>query len=262
MIRAKKSLGQNFLTDELIISRLLETVSPKEQDNFFEVGSGRGELTKKITRIVRRIDTVEIDIDLIKNLKKLESEFSNLTIHENSVLNMDLRELSKEKLKFRVIGNLPYNLSSKIMLWTFTNSKHILDIHYMFQKEFGERLVSIPGKKSYGRLSVITQYLFECEALFKISPESFSPKPSVDSIFIKLLPKAQKNIKSAEATQLQEFTKLVFSKRRKKISTSCKDIMNPNQFIDLGIDPDSRPESLELNEFLKIIKYLSKKGNG
>ena len=99
MIRAKKSLGQNFLTDELIISRLLETVSPKEQDNFFEVGSGRGELTRKITRIVRRIDAVEIDIDLIKNLKRLESEFTNLTIHENSVLNMGLGELSKEKLK-------------------------------------------------------------------------------------------------------------------------------------------------------------------
>ena len=156
MIRAKKSLGQNFLTDEIIINRLLETVSPKKKDNFFEIGSGQGEITRKITPIVRRIDAVEIDTDLIRNLKRLESEFTNLTIHKNSVLNMHLGELSKEELKFRVIGNLPYNLSSKIMLWTFSNSEHILDIHYMFQKEFGERLVSIPGKKSYGRLSVIT----------------------------------------------------------------------------------------------------------
>ena len=262
MIRAKKSLGQNFLTDEIIINRLLKTVSPKKQDSFFEVGSGRGEITRKITPIVRRLDAVEIDKDLIPNLRRLESEFTNLTIHENSVLNMCLGELSEEELKFRVIGNLPYNLSSKIMLWTFSNSEHILDIHYMFQKEFGERLVSIPGKKSYGRLSVITQYLFECEALFKILPESFSPKPSVDSIFIKFLPKPQKNINSTEAKQLQEFTKLVFSKRRKKISTSCKNIINSNQFIDLGINPDSRPESLELSEFLKIIKYLSETSNG
>ena len=258
MIRAKKSLGQNFLNDDLVINRLLETISPKKEDNFFEIGSGHGELTRKITPIVRKIDSVEIDNDLIKNLKSLESEFTNLTIHKNSVLNMDLESLSEENLKFRVIGNLPYNLSSKILVWTFTNSKHILDIHYMVQKEFGERLVSIPGKKSYGRLSVITQYLFECEALFEISPESFSPKPSVDSIFIKLLPKVQKHINSAEAKQLQKFTKLVFSKRRKKISTSCKNIMNTNQFIDLGINPDSRPESLELSEFLKIIKYLTK----
>ena len=209
------------MTDEIVINRLLETVSPKKKDNFFEVGSGRGEITRKISPIVRRIDAVEIDKDLIQNSKRLESEFTNLTIHKSSILNMHLGELSEKELKFRVIGNLPYNLSSKIMLWTFSNSEHILDIHYMFQKEFGERLVSIPGKKSYGRLSVITQYLFECEALFKILPESFSPKPAVDSIFIKFLPKAQKNINSTEAKQLQEFTKLVFSKRRKKISNSC-----------------------------------------
>ena len=262
MIRAKKSLGQNFLTDELIINRLLETIGPKKEDNFFEIGSGRGELTKKLTPIVRKIDGVEIDNDLINNLKRLESDFTNLTIRKTSVLNVRLEEISKEKLKFRVLGNLPYNLSSKIMLWTFNNCEHILDVHYMFQKEFGERLVSVPGNKSYGRLSVITQYLFECEALFEIPPESFTPQPSVDSIFIKLLPKAQNKINSDEATQLQEFTKLVFSKRRKKLSTSCKNIMNPNQFIDLGINPDSRPEVLALNDFLKIVKYLSKTSNG
>ena len=262
MIRAKKSLGQNFLTDELIINRLLETIGPKKEDNFFEIGSGRGELTKKLTSIVRKIDGVEIDNDLINNLKRLESDFTNLTIHKTSVLNVRLEEISKEKLKFRVLGNLPYNLSSKIMLWTFNNCEHILDVHYMFQKEFGERLVSVPGNKSYGRLSVITQYLFECEALFEIPPESFTPQPSVDSIFIKLLPKAQNKINSDEATQLQEFTKLVFSKRRKKLSTSCKNIMNPNKFIDLGINPDSRPEALEISDFLKIVNYLLKTSNG
>ena len=262
MIKAKKSLGQNFLTDELIISRLLETICPKGEENFFEIGSGNGELTRKLAPIVRRLEAVEIDNDLIENLKILESEFTNLSIHKNSILNMHLRELCREQLKFRVIGNLPYNLSSKIMLWSFANCEHILDIHYMFQKEFGERLVSVPGNKSYGRLSVITQYLFKCEALFEISPESFSPKPSVKSIFIKLLPKAQKHINSEEATKLQELTRLVFSKRRKKISTSCKNIMNPNHFIDLGINPDSRPETLELNEFLKIVNYLLKTSNG
>ena len=110
------------MTDEIIINRLLETVSPKKQDNYFEVGSGRGEITRKIIPIVRRLDAVEIDKDLTQNLKRLQSEFTNLTIHEDSVLNMRLEGLSEEELKFRVIGNLPYNLSSKIMLWTFSNS--------------------------------------------------------------------------------------------------------------------------------------------
>jgi len=261
MAKAKKSLGQNFLTDELILNQILESVNPNKEDKFFEVGSGRGALTKKIVPHVKSIDSVEIDEDLLPNLRRLESEHSNLTIHRNSVLKMNLGELSKTKRKFRIIGNLPYNLSSKIMLWTFNHSQNILDIHYMFQKEFGERLVSPPGSKAYGRLSVLTQYMFECESLFKILPDSFTPKPSVESIFIKFLPKPNKTINSSEAKRLQELTKLMFSKRRKKISTSCKKFLQSNQFIELGINPDSRPESLGLSDFLSIIKYLSKGDN-
>ena len=109
---------------------------------------------------------------------------------------LDLKKLSKGKSKFRVIGNLPYNLSSKIMLWTFKNSTQIIDIHYMFQKEFGQRLVSTPGKKTYGRLSVLTQYMFSSRELFTILPESFTPVPSVESVFIRLQPKPKKDINS------------------------------------------------------------------
>lgn len=258
MVKTKKSLGQNFLTDELILNRILETVNPRKQDQFFEIGCGRGALTKRLIPKIKRIDGVEIDKDLISSLRKLESSSTDLTIHQGSVLKINLDKLSRNKSKFRVIGNLPYNLSSKIMLWTFSNAEHIFDIHYMFQKEFGERLVSPPGNKTYGRLSVLTQYMFDSENLFEILPESFTPKPSVDSIFLKFQPKLQKDINSLEAIRLQELTRLMFSKRRKKISTSCKKILQPNEFIDLGIDPDDRPESLSLNDFLKITKYLSK----
>ena len=258
MVRAKKSLGQNFLTDELILNRILETVNPRKQDQFFEIGCGRGALTKRLIPKIKSIDCVEIYKYLISRLRKLESSSTDLTIHQDSVLKINLDKLSRNKSKFRVIGNLPYNLSSKIMLWTFSNAEHICDIHYMFQKEFGERLVSPPGNKTYGRLSVLTQYMFDSEDLFEILPESFTPKPSVDSIFIKFQPKPQKDINSLEAIRLQELTRLMFSKRRKKISTSCKKILQPNEFIDLGINPDDRPESLNLNDFLKITKYLSK----
>ena len=258
MVKTKKSLGQNFLTDELILNRILETVNPRKEDQFFEIGCGRGALTKRLMPKIKRIDGVEIDKDLISSLRKLESSSTDLTIHQGSVLKINLDKLSRNKSKLRVIGNLPYNLSSKIMLWTFSNAEHIFDIHYMFQKEFGERLVSPPGNKTYGRLSVLTQYMFDSENLFEILPESFTPKPSVDSIFLKFQPKLQKDINSLEAIRLQELTRLMFSKRRKKISTSCKKILQPNEFIDLGIDPDDRPESLSLSDFLKIIKYLSK----
>ena len=251
-------MGQNFLIDQIILNRILESINPKKEDKFFEIGAGKGALTKKLIHKVKSIESVEIYKDLIPNLKKLELTSSELKVHEDSVLNLELEKLSKGEFKFRVIGNLPYNLSSKIMLWSFKNSANILDLHYMFQKEFGERLVSPPGNKTYGRLSVLTQYMFDSEDLFEILPESFTPKPSVDSIFIKFQPKLQKDINSLEAIRLQELTRLMFSKRRKKISTSCKKILQPNEFIDLGIDPDDRPESLSLNDFLKIIKYLPK----
>ena len=148
------------------------------------------------------------------------------------------------------------------MLWSFQNVPYILDMHYMFQKEFGERLVSSPGKKTYGRLSVLSQYMFESLDLFEISPESFRPKPSVKSIFIKFTPKPKRDVNSLEAIKLQEITQLMFSKRRKKISTSCKSLVSANDFIDLDINPDDRPESLSVKEFLKICKYLLHNTNG
>jgi len=262
VIKTKKSLGQNFLTDKFIISRIIETVNPKKEEVFFEIGSGKGDLTKGLISRAKSIQSVEIDKDLVPYLKKIESSSTNLVILENSVLKIDLKKLSKGKSKFRVIGNLPYNLSSKIMLWTFKNSTQIIDIHYMFQKEFGQRLVSTPGKKTYGRLSVLTQYMFSSRELFTILPESFTPVPSVESVFIRLQPKPKKDINSLEAIQLQELTKLMFSKRRKKISNSCKDLLQPKEFINLGIDPDDRPESLEVNDFLKITKYLSNQKHG
>ena len=262
MIKAKKSLGQNFLTDHIVINRILEAINPKLEERFFEIGSGRGELTKIFVPRVKTLESVEIDKYLMPELRKLELSSENLKIYEENVIKITLKNLSQDNFKYRVIGNLPYNLSSKIMLWSFQNSSHILDIHFMFQKEFGKRLISSPGKKSYGRLSVLSQYMFKNLYLFEISPESFKPKPSVKSVFIKFIPREKRDVNSSEALLLQDITKLMFSKRRKKISTSCKDILNHDDFIDLGINPDDRPESLSVEDFVKITNYLLINKNG
>jgi len=238
VLKPKKSLGQNFLIDQIILNRILESINPKKEDKFFEIGAGKGALTKKLIHKVKSIESVEIDKDLIPNLKKLELTSSELKVHEDSVLNLELEKLSKGEFKFRVIGNLPYNLSSKIIL------------------------VSSPGEKSYGRLTVLSQYLYDSLDLFEVSPESFKPKPSVESIFIKFKPKPEKDFNSLEALKLQELTQLMFSKRRKMISTSCKGLISPNDFMDLGINPDNRPESLTIKDFLKITKYLLHTKNG
>ena len=262
MIRAKKNLGQNFLTDGVILNRIIEVVSPRKGDHFFEIGAGKGALTELLSQHINSLDSIEIDRYLIEKLKKLESSSANLKIHEGSILETELKTLIQDKSKFRVIGNLPYNISTKILFWTFNNSEHVLDVHYMLQREFGERLISPPGNKAYGRISVLTQYMFECEGLFKISPSSFTPKPSVESILIKLKPRPGIYINSPEAIKLQELTRIMFTKRRKKISTSCKSILNLKEFNYLNVNPDFRPESLDLKDFLKITKFLIKRDHG
>ena len=262
MLKPKKNLGQNFLIDQIVLYRILEAVNPKKEDKFLEIGAGKGALTKELIRKVETIESVEIDKDLIPHLKKLKLISPEFKVHEDSILNLELNKLTQGKFKFRVIGNLPYNLSSQIMLWSFKNSANILDLHYMFQREFGERLVSSPGEKSYGRLTVLSQYLFDSLGLFEVDPESFNPKPAVESIFIKFKPKLERDFNSKEALKLQELTQLMFSKRRKMISTSCKGLISPNDFINLGINPENRPESLSINDFIKITKYLLNNKNG
>ena len=261
MNRPKKRLSQNFLTDSLVISKILDVINPKEDERFFEIGSGKGALTKMFVDRVKVMESVEIDKDLLPKLKQLELSSNNLRIHEGNILKFNLDSLSENKHKYRVVGNLPYNISSKIMMWSFKNMKRIEDLHFMFQKEFGERLISNPGNKSYGRLSILTQYMFESFYLFKILPESFTPKPSVESIFIRFIPRQRKDINSPKTKKLQEITHMLFSKRRKKISTSFKKILSKNELIDLRVNPDDRPELLEVRDFLRLTEYLLKKNN-
>jgi len=262
VIKPKKQLGQHYLTDTLVIEQILKAINPKKEETFLEIGSGKGVLTKKLLDRTKFIHSVEIDKDLIPELKKLELLSNDVNIHQVNILNIKLENLSQNLYKYRIVGNLPYNISTQIMLWSIQNLRYIKDLHYMFQKEFGERLISSPGSKSYGRLSVLSQYMFQSLFLFKILPESFKPRPSVDSIFLRLVPRKEKDVDSREAKKLQEVTQLLFSKRRKKISTSFKNILSQNEIIDLRIDPDDRPESLAVNDFVRLANYLLINSNG
>ncbi len=262
MIRAKKSLSQNFLTDGLVLNKIIEAINPKQDEHFFEIGAGKGALTELLSGHINCLDSIEIDGSLFKELRKIESKFSNLKFHKGDILKTELKTFIRDKSKLRVVGNLPYNISTKILFWAFENRRFISDIHCMLQREFGERLTSTPGNKSYGRISVLTQYMFRCEDLFKILPNSFTPKPSVESVLIRLRPRSGKDINSVEALKLQEITRIMFTKRRKKISTSCKSLLSQKDLNDLDINPDLRPESLDLKEFLKITEFLLERDNG
>ncbi len=258
MTKAKKELGQNFLVDSLVIEKVLDYIDPKDYQLFLEIGPGKGAITESLSQLSLSLDAVEIDKDLIPGLIKISKLHNNLSVHQLDILKFNFNGFPK-KNKYRVVGNLPYNLSSQIILWSLKHINLIQDFHYMFQREFGERLLAKPGNKSYGRISILCQYMLKGISLLKIFPESFSPKPSVESLLIRFIPIKGRNINSEECLKLQELTALLFSKRRKKISSSCKTILTINQLIDMNINPDDRPESLGVSDFLKMVDYLIKK---
>ena len=196
---------------------------------------------------------MELDQDLLLSLKLINS--NKLFIHNESILNFDVDRIIEYE-KIRLVGNLPYNISTEIMLWAFDSLKQLEDMHFMFQKEFGERLSAEPNNKSYGRISVLTQYLTELEKVLYLEPSSFRPKPSVESVFIRFKPKKDRHILSPISIKLQEITKATFMHRRKMIGKSLKNILTTQQIEQLDIDLSLRPENLSVNDYVRIAEQL------
>jgi dimethyladenosine transferase len=253
MIKAKKDLGQNFLIDEVALNKIIEIINPNKKEHFLEIGPGQGAITKFLAKNTRRLDAVELDKDLLLGLRLINTE--ELFIHNKNILDFDIRKVL-ENGKLRIVGNLPYNISTDIMLWTFQNLNYFKDIHFMFQKEFGERLSAEPNNKSYGRISVLAQYLTELETVLYLEPESFKPKPKVQSVFIRFVPKKDRKIDSPIGIKLQAVTKEVFQHRRKMVGKSLKKILAPKQLEKMDIDLSLRPENITVEEYIKIAQAL------
>ena len=218
-----------------------------------EIGPGQGALTKFLAKNTRRLDAVELDKDLLLGLRLINTE--GLYIHNENILDFDIRKVL-ENGKLSILGKLPYNISTDIMLWTFQNLNYFKDIHFMFQKEFGERLSAEPNNKSYGRISVLAQYLTELETVLYLEPESFKPKPKVRSVFTRLIPKKDRKIDSPVGIKLQAVTKEVFQHRRKMVGKSLKKILTIKQLEKMDIDLSLRPENITVEEYIKIAQAL------
>ena len=253
MPRPKKSLGQNFLIDPLVIDRTIQHLNPLPSDNFLEIGPGRGAITEPLLNLVRKLDAVEIDEELVGGLKKFESH-KNFTLHNTSILKFSPKEVPEEKI--RVVVNLPYNLSTSILLWSFDYLNLFLDMHFMFQKEFGERLIAKNNTKNFGRISVITQYLTKPQFCFSIESDSFSPKPKVDSVFIKFKPIIGRNLDDPIADKLQIITRIAFMHRRKMIGKALQKLISEDKLVELNIDLKSRAENLSVDDYVKIAMAL------
>ncbi|NYT26614.1 16S rRNA (adenine(1518)-N(6)/adenine(1519)-N(6))-dimethyltransferase RsmA [Candidatus Thiodubiliella endoseptemdiera] len=239
---ARKRFGQNFLIDETVISRIVSVIAPKFDDNLLEIGPGQGAMTLLLLECVKILNVIEIDRDLIDFLKGFNKD--NLVIHEGDALKFDLNTLPTP---IRVVGNLPYNISSPILFHLLENRDKVVDMTFMLQKEVVERMVAGNGSKIYGRLSVMIQAFFEVELIFIVPPESFEPAPKVDSAIAYLKPLPKTAVRNMSI--FQKIVKVSFAQRRKTLRNCLKSHLTQAQ---TAIDLSQRAEMLAVQDFITL----------
>lgn len=239
---ARKRFGQNFLIDNTIIGRIVAVIAPKFDDNLLEIGPGQGAMTLPLLEAVKELNVIEIDRDLIALLESFGKD--NLIIHEGDALKFDLNTLPTP---IRVVGNLPYNISSPILFHLLENRDKVVDMTFMLQKEVVERMVADNGSKIYGRLSVMIQAFFEAELIFIVPPESFNPAPKVDSAIVYLKPLPRTAVKNMSI--FQKIVKASFAQRRKTLRNCLKSLLTQEQTT---IDLSQRAEMLAVSDFITL----------
>lgn len=249
MHQAKKRFGQNFLHDDQVLQNLIRAIGPKKNDLILEIGPGQGALTDYLLRVISPITAVEIDRDLIALLKEKYSQ-EQLHLIQSDILHFNLSSLHSKK-KLRVVGNLPYNISTPLLFHLYDQLDLIEDLHFMLQKEVAERICAPVGASQYGRLSIMSQYYCRAELVFIIGPESFDPAPKVESAFVRLTPlQPQRQVENFKL--FSELVAAAFTQRRKTISNSLKRYFTRAELEALHINPQKRPQELSIEEFIAL----------
>ncbi len=248
--RARKRFGQNFLHDPLIIQRIVDVIKPQKTDHIIEIGPGKGALTKPILNCVARLEAIEIDQDLIVALSENQRHDNRLLIHQADVLKFRFDSLQHNDL--RIVGNLPYNISTPVLFHLLTYRDCIKDMMLMLQKEVAERISASSGSKQYGRLSIMLQYYFDVDLMFVIKPEAFTPSPKVDSALVRLTPLHHPRYELLDHDSLKVIVKAAFSQRRKTIRNALKKHIATVTIERIGINAESRAENLNIADFVKL----------
>ena len=250
---ARKRFGQNFLVDSQIVMEIVRAIRPEKDDLLVEIGPGLGALTRPLLRSLNHLHVVEIDRDIVERLRGEFSE-KNLTVHSADALEFDFSMLGKN---LRVVGNLPYNISTPILFHLSQFAASISDMHFMLQKEVVARMVAQPSTPDYGRLSVMLQYRFAMEQLFIVSPECFRPAPKVESAVVRMIPRRQPLIEASREKLFAGIVSAAFSQRRKTLRNTLHNHLKPEDYMTLGIDPGLRAENLSVAQFVAISEHLS-----
>ena len=251
-LRARKRFGQNFLQDEMVIADIVGAIDPDTDQHLVEIGPGHGAITQHLVSACQRLDVVEIDRDLIPLLQTKLGHYPQLHIYEADALTFDYTKLVLDDAPLRVIGNLPYNITTPLLFHLLAQSHCITDMCFMLQNEVVDRICAQPGSKTYGRLSIMMQYQCEATKLFTVFPDAFIPMPKVDSAIIYIKPLSERIGGGLPIKALNKVVTQAFSMRRKTISNTLKSIMSLSVLEQLDIDFKQRPETISVEDYVAI----------
>jgi 16S rRNA (adenine1518-N6/adenine1519-N6)-dimethyltransferase len=247
---ARKRFGQNFLTDKQVLQDIIQTIAPRRTDAMVEIGPGLGAMTQLLLDELDQLHVVELDRDLVARLEKTFNP-KKLLIHSGDALKFDFAALTLAAgQKLRVVGNLPYNISSPLLFHLTSFTGIVQDQHFMLQKEVVERMVAPPGGKSYGRLSVMLQWRYAMSLRFIVPPTAFDPPPRVESAIVRMIPLEAPL--ACDQAALEAVVLKAFSQRRKVLRNCLAGMFTEHDLIDVGIDPQARPETISLELFVAL----------
>lgn len=247
--RARKRFGQNFLHDRHWIERIAKAVNATEGDDIVEIGPGQAALTRELIAGAGKVRAVEIDRDLAAWLKETFPE--SLSLIEADALTLDWTQVAKND-NLRVVGNLPYNISSPLLFKLLEAADHVKDQHFMLQKEVVDRMVAQHGSKTYGRLSVMLQWRYRMQKLFDVPPGAFNPPPKVMSSVVRMIPKAKEEVPSVDFELFSSVVANAFSQRRKTIRNALSALLSAEEIAACDVDPGARAEALPLDSFVRL----------
>ena len=250
--RPRKRFGQHFLHDDGVIECLIAAIAPSPKQRLVEIGPGLGALTLPLLKAAEQLDVIELDRDLIPGLKKACQTIGQLRVHQNDALDFDFAALCNPPQRLRIVGNLPYNISTPLLFRLLTFAEHIDDMHVMLQKEVVTRLAAQPGESAYGRLSVMMHYHCKVEPLFDVSAAAFSPIPKVESAVVRLQPHQHPPVAVENPSYFATLVAQAFSQRRKTLRNSLKNMLSATMLEQAGIDPSARAETLSLADFAAL----------
>ncbi len=255
MHRPRKRFSQNFLHDPAVIARIIAAFNPQPDDRVVEIGPGKGALTAPLLEQLKTLQVIELDRDLGATL---ESRYppKRCRVHIGDALEFEFHTLTDTPRSLRIIGNLPYNISTPLIFHLLDQQVWIKDMHFMLQKEVVERMGAVPGTRNYGRLSVMLQVHCQCNFLFQVGPGAFSPAPRVDSSIVRLIPHDQALVHGRTREVLDRLLKQMFSKRRKTIRNCLRGILAEAEIHGCDVDSSQRPEQLALKQFIRLARCV------